>query len=78
VQLRVLNLRKRSFRASKWLDTQLAVIEANVQGVVDAYREKLRKRLEEILEKKAIDENRLAQKLPVSPNAVTSRRRLRG
>lgn len=45
------------------VESQLAIIEANVDGLVDAYREKLRKRLDEILEKRAIDENRLAQEV---------------
>lgn len=45
------------------VESQLAIIEANVDGLVDAYREKLRKRLEEILEKRAIDETRLAQEV---------------
>ncbi|NBO63280.1 MAG: YicC family protein [Acidobacteria bacterium] len=58
-----LELKKEILSRIEMVDTQLAVIEANVQGVVDAYREKLRKRLEEILEKKAIDENRLAQEV---------------
>jgi uncharacterized protein (TIGR00255 family) len=31
--------------------------------VVDAYREKLKKRLDEMLDKKIIDENRLAQEV---------------
>lgn len=45
------------------IDAHLGLIEANVAGVVDAYREKLRKRLAEILDKKVIDENRLAQEV---------------
>ena len=45
------------------VESQLAIIEANVDGLVDAYREKLRKRLDEILEKRAIDETRFAQEV---------------
>jgi len=45
------------------VEAQLAVIDANVEGVVEAYREKLKKRLDEILDKKMIDENRLAQEV---------------
>lgn len=45
------------------IESQLAIIEANVEGVVDAYREKLKKRLAEILEKKVVDETRLAQEV---------------
>ncbi len=40
---------------------KLALIEANSAGVVEAYREKLRKRLEELLGDLPIDQARLAQ-----------------
>jgi len=45
------------------VESQLAIIEANVDGLVDAYREKLKKRLDEILEKKVLDETRLTQEV---------------
>lgn len=45
------------------IEAHLSIIEANVEGLVDAYREKLKKRLAEILEKKVVDETRLAQEV---------------
>lgn len=45
------------------IETHLGLIEANVEGIVDAYREKLRRRLDEILDKKVVDETRLAQEV---------------
>lgn len=45
------------------IEGHLASIIAGESGVVDAYREKLRKRINELLEKTAIDETRLAQEV---------------
>lgn len=42
---------------------QVDLIISGADGLVDAYREKLRKRLTELLEKTAIDETRLAQEV---------------
>jgi uncharacterized protein (TIGR00255 family) len=56
-------LQKEIFARIEGIDAHLGQIEANVGGVVDAYREKLHKRLAEILDKKVIDENRLAQEV---------------
>lgn len=45
------------------IQSHVAVIEADSAGVVDAYREKLRARISELLEKTTIDEARLAQEV---------------
>jgi uncharacterized protein (TIGR00255 family) len=45
------------------IESHLAVIEANEAGVVDAYREKLRKRVGELLDKTMLDETRLTQEV---------------
>jgi uncharacterized protein (TIGR00255 family) len=45
------------------IETHLAVIEANEAGVVDAYREKLRKRVGELLDRTVLDETRLTQEV---------------
>jgi len=45
------------------IETQLVTIESNADGLADAYREKLRKRVAELLEKTMIDETRLAQEV---------------
>lgn len=45
------------------IQSHVAVIEADSVGVVDAYREKLRTRISELLEKTTIDEARLAQEV---------------
>lgn len=45
------------------IESNLGVIEANSGGVVEAYREKLRRRLAELLESVAVDETRLAQEV---------------
>ena len=39
------------------------MIETNSQGIVEVYREKLRKRITELLDKNVIDETRLAQEI---------------
>ncbi|MCI0336743.1 MAG: YicC family protein [Acidobacteria bacterium] len=41
----------------------LGVIETNSDGLVEAYREKLRKRISELLDKNLVDETRLAQEI---------------
>jgi uncharacterized protein (TIGR00255 family) len=45
------------------IERHLAVIEGNSTGVIEAYRDKLRKRISELLEKSVVDEARLAQEV---------------
>jgi uncharacterized protein (TIGR00255 family) len=45
------------------IEKHLAVIEANSATIVEAYRDKLKKRLAELLENVAVDETRLAQEV---------------
>jgi uncharacterized protein (TIGR00255 family) len=45
------------------IEKHLAVIEDNSTGLIEAYRDKLRKRISELLEKTVIDEARLAQEV---------------
>jgi len=45
------------------IEKQLTTIESGADSIVDAYREKLRKRVTELLEKTTIDETRLAQEV---------------
>jgi uncharacterized protein (TIGR00255 family) len=45
------------------IENHLASIESGADGLVDAYRDKLRTRIEELLEKNSIDEARLAQEV---------------
>src|SRR5499426_2352535 len=45
------------------IENHVAVIESDSSGIVDAYRDKLRKRIEELIEKSSIDETRLAQEV---------------
>jgi uncharacterized protein (TIGR00255 family) len=45
------------------IEKQVTTIESGANGLVDAYREKLRKRVTELLEKTSIDETRLAQEV---------------
>jgi uncharacterized protein (TIGR00255 family) len=45
------------------VEKHLAVIESNAGDIVDAYRDKLRKRISELLEKNVVDETRLAQEV---------------
>jgi uncharacterized protein (TIGR00255 family) len=45
------------------IERHLAVIEENSTGVIEAYRDKLRKRISELLEKSIVDETRLAQEV---------------
>jgi uncharacterized protein (TIGR00255 family) len=45
------------------IERHLAVIEGNSTGLIEAYRDKLRKRVSELLEKSVVDEARLAQEV---------------
>ncbi len=45
------------------IERQVTIIESGADGLVDAYRDKLRKRVTELLEKTTIDETRLAQEV---------------
>ncbi len=45
------------------IEKHVAIIESGVSGVVDAYRDKLQKRIAELLDKTSIDETRLAQEV---------------
>lgn len=45
------------------IQSYVAVIEADSSGIVEAYREKLRSRITELLDKSAVDETRLAQEV---------------
>jgi len=45
------------------IETHVAVIESGSAGIIEAYRDKLRKRIDELLEKTLVDETRLAQEV---------------
>ncbi len=45
------------------IEKHLSVIQSNSSTIIDAYREKLRKRISELLEKNVVDETRLAQEV---------------
>ncbi len=45
------------------IEKNVAIIESGSDGIIDAYRDKLRKRIEELLEKASVDETRLAQEI---------------
>jgi uncharacterized protein (TIGR00255 family) len=45
------------------IERHLGVIEANAGGLVEAYRDKLRKRISELLDRTIVDETRLAQEV---------------
>jgi uncharacterized protein (TIGR00255 family) len=45
------------------IEKHLAVIEENSTGLIEAYRDKLRRRISELLEKSVVDEARLAQEV---------------
>jgi uncharacterized protein (TIGR00255 family) len=45
------------------IERHLAVIEEHSIGIIEAYRDKLRKRISELLEKTVVDEARLAQEV---------------
>lgn len=56
-------LQKELFSRVERIEKHLAVIEANADDLVEAYREKLRKRISELLDKNVVDETRLAQEV---------------
>jgi len=45
------------------IEKNVTVIESGADGLIAAYRDKLRKRIEELLDKNSIDETRLAQEV---------------
>jgi uncharacterized protein (TIGR00255 family) len=45
------------------IETHVAIIESGSAGIIEAYRDKLRKRIDELLEKTSVDETRLAQEV---------------
>jgi uncharacterized protein (TIGR00255 family) len=45
------------------IENNVAVIESGADGLIAAFRDKLRKRIEELLDKNSIDETRLAQEV---------------
>jgi uncharacterized protein (TIGR00255 family) len=45
------------------IENHVAVIDSESSGIVDAYRDKLRRRIEELIDKSSIDETRLAQEV---------------
>lgn len=45
------------------IEKHVALIEESAEGVVDTYRDKLRKRVSELLDKNSLDETRLAQEV---------------
>jgi uncharacterized protein (TIGR00255 family) len=56
-------LQKELFARVESIERHLAVIEENSTGLIEAYRDKLRKRISELLEKSVVDEARLAQEV---------------
>ncbi len=58
-----LQLQKEMLARVERIEKHVVVIESGSDGLVDAYRDKLRKRIEELLEKISIDETRLAQEI---------------
>jgi uncharacterized protein (TIGR00255 family) len=56
-------LQKEMLARVEKIEKLVVAIESGSAGLVDAYREKLRKRIEELLEKTSIDETRLAQEV---------------
>jgi len=56
-------LQKELFARVERIEKQLIVIEAGAGGLVDAYREKLQKRMTDLLGKATMDETRLAQEV---------------
>ncbi len=56
-------LQKEMLARVERIEKQVTVIESGADGLVDAYREKLRKRVTELLDKTTIDETRLAQEV---------------
>jgi uncharacterized protein (TIGR00255 family) len=56
-------LQKEMLARVERIEKHVAVIESGSVGLVEAYREKLRERIEELLDKSSIDETRLAQEI---------------
>ncbi len=56
-------LQKEMLQRIELIEHHVGVIESGAPGVVDAYRDKLRRRVEELIEKASIDETRLAQEV---------------
>lgn len=56
-------LQKEMLQRIERIEHHVGVIESGAPGVVDAYRDKLRRRVEELIEKASIDETRLAQEV---------------
>lgn len=56
-------LQKEMFTRVERIEKNVALIESGSTGLIDAYRDKLRKRIEELLEKTSLDETRLAQEV---------------
>lgn len=56
-------LQKEMLSRVERIERQVTLIESGAGGLVDAYRDKLRKRVTELLEKTSIDETRLAQEV---------------
>jgi uncharacterized protein (TIGR00255 family) len=56
-------LQKEMLARIERIEKHAAVIESDSVGLIDAYRDKLRKRIEELLDKNSLDETRLAQEV---------------
>ncbi len=56
-------LQKEMLARIERIEKHVAVIESGSDGLIDAYRDKLRKRIEELLDKNSVDETRLAQEV---------------
>jgi uncharacterized protein (TIGR00255 family) len=56
-------LQKEMLARIERIEKHAAVIESDSVGLIDVYRDKLRKRVEELLDKNSIDETRLAQEV---------------
>ncbi len=56
-------LQKEMLARVERIERHVGVIESGSDGLIDAYREKLRERVEELLDKSSIDETRLAQEV---------------
>jgi uncharacterized protein (TIGR00255 family) len=56
-------LQKEMLARIERIENHVAVIESGSAGIIDAYRDRLRKRIGELIEKASIDETRLAQEV---------------
>jgi uncharacterized protein (TIGR00255 family) len=56
-------LQKEMLARVEQIEKHVVAIESGSIGLIDTYRDKLRKRIEELLEKTSIDETRLAQEV---------------